>query len=446
MKYLLLFLAFSAFTANAIIIRHDTLPAQYQVSNTKYPSVINLNYLTGTLIDEQWILTAAHGTPYMPSQQKLNIAGNEYQVDYIIVHPQYNQNNLSHDIALLKLNRKVTGIKSTVVYQRNDEESQHVWFVGQGDTGNGKLGVTGPSEVLNHAENIIDSVEPLWITFDFDSPENQALLLEGISGPGDSGGPAFITTPSGLKVAGISSHQRNNAEGEGFYGVEEYYTRTSAHQTWLADTMKLSVNELKQHALPRTAYVTVEVSPDEVKALLGSYFLANDDEFIIATCANGICYQWAGNDRKTTLLKANNNQWFAPDIHRAFTVKKNAAGQITHLHMDDFHGQRILERRVLLKESKQVTTLKSKIKTRDRELLHHVEPIWPTKALAAQIQGSVTMSFDIDIKGKVNNIVVTEATPKGTFDQAAITALAQWRYAPLTAPLSNVLTRFDFTP
>jgi len=446
MKYLLLFLVFNAFTARAIIIRHDIPPAQYQVPSSKYPSVINLKHLTGTLIDEQWILTAAHGTPYMPSQQKVHIGGNKYQVDYIIVHPQYDENNLSHDIALLKLDRKVTGVKSTDIYHGDDETAQHVWFVGQGDTGNGKLGVTGRSKVINHAENIIDSIEPLWITFDFDSPENKALPLEGISGPGDSGGPAFINTSSGLKVAGVSSHQRNNAQGEGFYGVEEYYTRTSAHQTWLTKTMSLSADALKQSALPRTAYVTVEASPDEVSALLGSYFLANDDEFIINTCPQGVCYQWAGRSRQTTLLKAHNNQWFAPDINRAFTVKRNEAGQITHLNMHDFRGQRTLDRRVLFKVSEQVSKLKAKIKTRDRELLHHVEPIWPTEALAAKVHGSVTMSFDIDIKGKVNNIIVTEASPKDVFEQAAIRALTQWRYAPLATAQSNILTRFDFTP
>ncbi len=114
--------------------------------------------------------------------------------------------------------------------------------------------------------------------------------------------------------------------------------------------------------------------------------------------------------------------------------------------MDDFRGQRTLTRKELYKESEQVSALKAKIKTRARELLHHVEPIWPAEALTAKIHGSVTMSFDIDLNGKVNNIVVTEASPKGTFEESAITALAQWRYAPLAKPLSNILTRFDFTP
>lgn len=93
---------------------------------------------------------------------------------------------------------------------------------------------------------------------------------------------------------------------------------------------------------------------------------------------------------------------------------------------------------------KEVSELKTKIKSRDRELLHHVEPVWPKNALADKVNGSVTMSFSIGIDGRVSNIVVTEASPAGVFDQAAITALSQWRYGNLAKPLSNILTRFDF--
>ena len=122
MKYLLLLLLCTTFVSKAIIIRHDTSPEHYLVSENQYPSVIDLTYLTGTLIHEQWILTAAHGTPYLPGQKKLTIGGNEYHVEYIIVHPDYSTTNLSHDIALLKLDRKVTGVKTTNIYQDNNEK------------------------------------------------------------------------------------------------------------------------------------------------------------------------------------------------------------------------------------------------------------------------------------------------------------------------------------
>ena len=126
MKYLLLLLLCTTFISHAIIIRPDTPAVQYQISDGQYPSVIDLTYLTGTLINQQWIVTAAHGAAYLPAQQKVMIGGNQYQVDYIIVHPDYDENNLSHDIALLKLDRNVTGVKSTGIYRDTDEKSQHV--------------------------------------------------------------------------------------------------------------------------------------------------------------------------------------------------------------------------------------------------------------------------------------------------------------------------------
>jgi len=55
--------------------------------------------------------------------------------------------------------------------------------------------------------------------------------------------------------------------------------------------------------------------------------------------------------------------------------------------MNDFHGQR-----ELIKQD-QVNTLKNKIKTRGRQLLTHIEPIWPAKAINKKIEGSVTLSF-----------------------------------------------------
>jgi hypothetical protein len=65
-------LSFS-FYSHAIVMRHDISADKYQVKHAQYPSVVDLNFLTGTLIAPQWILTAAHGVPYMPSKQTVSI-------------------------------------------------------------------------------------------------------------------------------------------------------------------------------------------------------------------------------------------------------------------------------------------------------------------------------------------------------------------------------------
>jgi secreted trypsin-like serine protease len=76
--------------------------------------------------------------------------------------------------------------------------------------------------------------------------------LEGISGPGDSGGPAFITVNGKPCIAGVSSNQRielsgpppkdgspggNGEDVQGRYGVTEVYTRVSKYVSWIRQTM-----------------------------------------------------------------------------------------------------------------------------------------------------------------------------------------------------------------
>jgi TonB family protein len=436
---LIILLFLLSFYCQAIVIRHDVDPDMYQVKQTQYPSVVDLNFLTGTLIAPQWILTASHGTPYMPSNQEVIINQQKYYVQYIIEHPDYNKDNLDHDIALLKLDRPVVDVISTDVYSLADEKGQHVWFVGRGDIGNGRIGITGSSSTLRHAENIIESTYGVWLTFDFDSPKNNALALEGISGPGDSGGPAFINTPAGLKVAGVSSHQRDNNNGEGLYGVKEYYTRTSAHKQWITNTIDKKDSELSKVALIRPVWSIIEATDKETSELIGRYLLGDGVEFYIEPCTVRLCYRWENSLAQTEIFKTTENRWFTPKINRSFTVNSSDNGMVNSIVLNDFYGER-----ELVKQD-QVKGLKSKIKTRGRKLVTHVEPIWPEQAKKANIEGSVTLSFSINNDGSVANIKIINSTPSSVFDKASIEALSQWKYAELGEPLFDIKTRFDFS-
>ena len=58
-------------------------------------------------------------------------------------------------------------------------------------------------------------------------------------------------------------------------------------------------------------------------------------------------------------------------------------------------------------------------------------PDYPPTALAQRITGNVMLEFTVSISGEPRDVRVIEATPPGIFDQAAISAVKRWRYAPL---------------
>jgi hypothetical protein len=117
---------------------------------------------------------------------------------------------------------------------RAESSGDTVTFVGQGFSGDGMTGPGTRDGVRRAATNRIESVREKWLTFLFDAPP-AGTELEGISGPGDSGGPAFLTVDGKFFVAGVSSGQDSRAAGgkEGVYGVTEYYVRVSSYAEWI---------------------------------------------------------------------------------------------------------------------------------------------------------------------------------------------------------------------
>ena len=75
------------------------------------------------------------------------------------------------------------------------------------------------------------------------------------------------------------------------------------------------------------------------------------------------------------------------------------------------------------------------------ELIHRVEPIYPPEAVAARVDGTVVVEATVDEQGIVQEVRVLRSI--GPLDQAAKTAVMQWRYTPLRVddqPTSFILT------
>jgi len=59
-----------------------------------------------------------------------------------------------------------------------------------------------------------------------------------------------------------------------------------------------------------------------------------------------------------------------------------------------------------------------------------VEPDYPPHAIAFEIEGWVQVQFTVSAAGTVQDASVVAAQPRGVFDDAALKAIARWRYNP----------------
>ena len=160
----------------------------------------------------------------------VEIAGVANTVDRVVANPS------GEDVALLHLSSAVVAVAPVGLYVRSDEVGQIIEMVGWGDTGDGRTGPTTPDGQFRRAANRIDQAEGAMLSWTFSDPSasgTDAVALEGISGPGDSGGPAFIRTNSGMILAGVSSGQDPMGHTRGTYGVREYFVRVSAIRNWV---------------------------------------------------------------------------------------------------------------------------------------------------------------------------------------------------------------------
>jgi len=195
----------------------------------------------GTLIDKNWVLTAGHVAEGMYNRTNGELSvyfenGSEYKVEQVFLNPKYKPMG-KYDLALLKLESNVDAIDPIQIYSRNDELNQLIILAGHGDKRTADNSWIKDGKLRAYT-NIVDDVNNTHIIFDYDAPENDPTEREGTSGPGDSGGPAFIRKGDILYVAGVSSMGEPGRNGPATYGAVEYFVRVSMFQDWIKETMQ----------------------------------------------------------------------------------------------------------------------------------------------------------------------------------------------------------------
>ncbi len=222
-------------SAGAVVIRHDRDDAKYLALGAKYPQVGVIGRAgDATLIAPQWALTAAH-VARGARAGAVTFAGVEYPIAERILHPQWRDGG-PHDVGLLRLAQPVTGITPMALYEKSDEAGKVAILVGHGGTGTGEIGPRGEDGKKRACTNRVESADENWITFRFDEPPS-ATDLEGIPGPGDSGGPSILEVNGVPYVAGVSVWGQPGKNGRGTYGAMDGSTRVSTHLKWLRSAM-----------------------------------------------------------------------------------------------------------------------------------------------------------------------------------------------------------------
>ncbi len=196
-----------------------------------------IDFCSGTLIDTQWIMTAAHcvemgNAPVITAQigqADITEPANLAVVDKIVISPNYNSSTMYGDIALLHITTPQYVPTVTLPYRNASSSELYVGFqmrvYGWGET---SAGVTIDNA---SATPYLQTATLTFQGFDYDFPDH---IFAGDYGKdtcfGDSGSPLLF---EGIQY-GITSFGFTYTCGTGIPGG---YTDVSNYSNWISDTI-----------------------------------------------------------------------------------------------------------------------------------------------------------------------------------------------------------------
>ena len=85
------------------------------------------------------------------------------------------------------------------------------------------------------------------------------------------------------------------------------------------------------------------------------------------------------------------------------------------------------------------------VQRRDLQPVATPEPIYPPGAFRDRVEGWVEMEFTVSEGGTTGDVQVVGAEPPGVFDDAAVAAVAAWKFRPRVANGQPVAERTSVT-